>query len=141
MNRHRWVVVGLAVIAAAVAYAVWRPWPAPTPSSSDPAAAPKPAIISDGKTVNLVIVKSAGGPCMVTVTGSHGDSRPSWTARLQAGDDQSLLMIPGPYSIDAVTVERAGKTRRHELKITIPGGETREVRVNEDDTVVVAPPQ
>jgi hypothetical protein len=148
MIRQRWLTVGLVVIGAAVAFAVWGPWPAPRPPTAqmpppiiDPAEVLKAAKIDGGKAVTIVVVKSAGGPCKVTVTGGHGDSHGDLTANLQEGEGRSMMMISGPYTIETVTVERAGNTKRHDLKITVPGGETREVRVREDDSVDVAAPK
>jgi hypothetical protein len=150
MFRQRWLTVGLVVIGAAVAVVVWGPWPAPQPPT--PSVSPAPTVdstevikaamnVDSGRMVTIVCVKAAGGPCKVTVTGGHGNSHGDLTANLQEGEGRSMMMVSGPYTIESVTVERAGVTKRHELKITIPGGETREVRVREDDSVAVVSPQ
>ena len=142
MFRQRWFIVGLIVIAAAISFVIWRPWISiPAGRTSTDGSAGQPAIINDAKMVNLVCAKSAGGPCKVTLVGGHGDAHGNMTANLQSGEDQSMMMISGPYTIESVTVERSGKTRQNDLKITIPGGETREIRVNEDDSVTVTSPK
>jgi hypothetical protein len=48
-------------------------------------------------------------------------------------------MAMGPNTIEAVLVERAGKSQRHEMTVTVPAGERCEIRVNPDDVVEVIP--
>ena len=49
-----------------------------------------------------------------------------------------MLMGTGPYLIEAVTVERDGKSRRHELNVILPGvskDQPYKVTLNRDGTV------
>src|ERR1700729_2771923 len=97
MIRQRWLTVGLVVVGAAVAFVVWGPWAASQPPTA-PAPPPSPPImdpadvikagknIDSGKAVTNVVVKSAGGPCKVTVTGGHDNSSNNLTANLQDGE-------------------------------------------------------
>jgi hypothetical protein len=141
------------LLTAAGGLALWRPWarPAPTP----PAAAPEPAggatftppvidhtqVVSampaGPKLVVFVCVNESGGPCRVTVKGGHGSRNLSF--ELAAGPSRATTAVAGPYTVEAVTVERAGGSRRRELNQVVPAGERREFRVRADDEVVAVP--
>jgi hypothetical protein len=149
------VVLGLVIVGALTAVTFWRPWDTPDASPSknvpmvdakDNAFTPEPidpVALLDGlkldrtKIVTLVYVNTSGGPCKVTVAGGQGSNRRSISANLPAAESRQAMVVPGPYTIKTVTVERDGKARQQEMNVTIAGGQTHEVRVNADDTVEV----
>ena len=63
---------------------------------------------------------------------------PSSEQRMAA---QDAVAADAYYTIQTVTVQRVGNSKWHDLKIVIPGGETREVRVRVSESVNVASPK
>jgi hypothetical protein len=140
------------VVGAGIYLAVWRPFivnTAPrkldmpvgdaqdnafTPPTIDPS-----ELVAGTKMLEFVYVNNSGSPCKVTVVGGYGRTRDSMSAELAVSPARSSTMASGPYTIEAVLVERAGTSRRHEMNVTVPAGERREIRVNPDDGVEVIP--
>ena len=56
------------------------------------------------------------------------------------GFDSGSQSVLGPLTIDSVIVDRGGKVNRQELKLVVPAGQTREFRINADETVEVVTP-
>jgi hypothetical protein len=146
------LLAGGIVVAAGVVLAVWRPWatPQPPPDARDPKGTVnfKPPEITDpgalldpARMVTFVCVNQAGGPCKVRVTGHAGNTSADMSAQLAAAPSRAPnLLTSGPFTVEAITVERGGKSRRQALNVTVPGGQTREVRVNADDGVELVRP-
>jgi hypothetical protein len=135
-RQRRLMAVGFIIVVAAVGLSVWRPWQKPPPITVD---APGLDLLNPAKLVTLSIVKSAGGPGRVTLTGHYGSTFDRAFFNLLAGETQYQRRVTGPYVIETVTVERDGKSHRQELNVTIPGGEGRRITINADDTVEVGP--
>jgi hypothetical protein len=135
-RQRRLMAVGFIVVAAAVGLSVWRPWQKPPPVTID---APGFDPLNPAKMVTVWVVKSAGGSSHVTLTGHCGSNFERAVFNMPAGETRYRWRVSGPYVIEAVTVERDGKTHRQELNVTVPGGEARQITINTDDTVEVGP--
>lgn len=146
MSNGRWAVIAGAVVAvgAAGALAIWRPWET-SPSSSvkkgeSAVSGDLGALLDPATTVTLVCVNRSGSPCKVTVAAAGASIRGNMSAELSAVESRSSrLVFSGPCTVESVTVEREGKSRRQEFNVTIPKGETYDVQVNPDDKVEVRP--
>jgi hypothetical protein len=131
MARRRIILLAL-VVAVAVAIAIRRPWDRPVQPNAPPG-------IDVTKMATLQCVIAGGGPCTVKIEGRTGGGLARFTFNL-AGVSKSLTQhVEAPLELDAVTVERGGKTHRQELNVTIPAGQAREIKINEDNSVEVAP--
>jgi hypothetical protein len=135
-RQRRLMALGFVVVAAAVGLSVWRPWQKPPPQP--PINAPGVDPLNPASTVTLV-VKTAGDPCTVTMTGRYSSTLDRSTFNKVAAGEARTRRVPGPYTLQTITVERGGKTHKQDLNVTIPGGQTREIWVNADDTVEVRP--
>ena len=137
-RRRRLMALIFVVVAAAVGLSAWGPWKKPAPPV--PIDAPGIDILNPAKLVTIIVVNSAGEPCTLTMTGHYDKAIDrAMFVKLAVGEPQSRH-VAGPYVIDAVTVARGAAKHRQELNVTIPGGETRRLTVNADDTVGVAKP-
>jgi hypothetical protein len=136
-RQRRLMAFGFLVIAAAVGLVAWKPWRQPPPVPVD---VPNLSVLNPANLVTLSVVKSAGGPGRMTMTGHYGNTFDRAVFNMPPGEGRYLRRVPGPYVLDTVTVERDGKTHRQELKLTIPAGESRQITANADDTVEVGPP-
>ena len=137
MSRRRALMaLCFVVVAAAVGLSAWRPWQKPKPIQVD---APDLDILHPDRIVTLLVINSAGEPCTVTITGHEGGKLGrTFLPSLPAGEARSCR-VPGPYVLEAVTVERGGNKHRRELNATIPGGESRRITIRADHTVEVGP--
>ena len=135
-RRRRQMALGFVVVVAAVGLAYSRPWQKPPPIVID---APALDPLNPAKLVTLAIINSAGEPCTVSMTGHYGNTLDRATFTKLSPSETRSRGVPGPYTLDTVTVERGGKSHRQELNVTIPGGESRQLTVNADDTVEVGP--
>ncbi len=143
MNVRAWL-VGLAVAAAvSLGFAFYRLSSAPPPPAAPPAPLAAPTIdlgtlTAPAAMAKLLATNRSDGPCKVTVDGS-GTFRGSFGCDLAAGESRLVLNVNAPFTVESLTVDRAGKLRRHDMKLTLPGGEPREVVINADDSVEVVP--
>lgn len=135
-RQRRLMALGFIVVAAAVGLSVWRPWQKPPPVTID---APGLDPLNPAKMVTLWVVKSAGGSGRVTLTGHYGSTFDRAVFNMPVGETRYQRRVSGPYVIEAVTVERDGKTHRQELNVTVSGGEARQITINADDSVEVGP--
>jgi hypothetical protein len=88
----------------------------------------------------VTILKRSGGPCGVEILGTVGSASNLASASLAAGAARSIpLQFPAPYTIEAVTVMRAGAQQRWDVKMTLAGGRRYEILVNPDDTIALLP--
>jgi hypothetical protein len=137
MNRRRLLVFVAVVVAAAAVYQF-----APRQQAKQaplPVIGPNGDLLNPSKLVTLRCVLAGGGPCTVSVAAHSGDTRDRLIFKLKPGEPGSQSVL-GPLTVDSVIVDRAGKVNRQELKLDVPAGETREFRVQADDTVEVVTP-
>ena len=135
-RQRRLMAVGFIIVTSAVGLTVWRPWQNSPPITID---APGLDLLNPAKLVTLSVGKSAGGSAQVTLTGHSGSGLDRVVFKMPAGETRYQRRVSGPYVIENVTVERDGRTHRQELNVTVPGGESRQITVNADDTVEVGP--
>ncbi len=86
----------------------------------------------------LVATNRSDAPCKLTVDGS-GTFRGNFGCDLAVRESRAVLLVNAAFTVESVTIDRAGKSRRHEMKLALSGGETREVVINADDSVEVVP--
>jgi hypothetical protein len=141
MSPRRRLILFALIVAAAVILAVQRPWEKVAPPRPPAIGAPNLDVLNPAKLVALRCLLAGGGPCSVTIVGHSGETLSRLTFNLSAaGTPSGSQSVAGPFTIDTVNVERGGKTHRQEFNVTILGGQTREVRVNPDDTVELVTP-
>jgi hypothetical protein len=134
----------------AVTVALWRqPAPVAPPVAAPPAlnvTADAPgkdsAIFGVGGpgSAGMATVKATnkGGPCKLAIAG-NGSFRGNFGSDLAAGESRMVMAVSAPFTIESLTVERAGKSRRQDVTLNVGSGEIREVVVNADDSVEVVP--
>ncbi len=132
-------------LAAAVAMAlvIWQPWSDRSAVTVKAPSNPPPPTIDLGSltltnAATLKATNKTGGPCKLTLDGAGG-FQGHFTSELAAGESNSVLHVSAPFTVESLTVDRAGKSHRHELKLTLTGGETREIVINADDSVEIVP--
>jgi|SRR5947209_9493005 len=146
MARRRIVLFAL-VVAVAIFIAVRRPWDQPVqrhpPGQTPPNTVDGPDVdpLNPGKLVTLQCVLNGAGPCTVKVESrGAGGSVNHFTFNMSGVTKSLTQRTLGPLTIDAVTVERDGTTHRQELKVIIPAGQSREIKVNADNSVEFVTP-
>jgi hypothetical protein len=152
MSPRQWLlVIGILAAGAVTASVLWLYSPAPpvtpptnvqAPNSQNAFQAPPidvGSLLNPAKLVTFIGVNKSSRSCKVTVTGGGDNFHSNISADVPAGQSRNLSSVNGPFTIQAVTVERDGKSRRHDLKVPVAAGEKKEIRVNEDDTIEVAP--
>jgi hypothetical protein len=132
MARRRLILFAL-VVAVAIVIAVRRPWDRPV----QPAVPPN---IDMTRMATLRCVIAGGGPCTLKVEGRSGAALTRFTFNLTDVSKSLTQHAEAPLELDAVTVERGGKTQRQDLKVTIPAGQSREIRINADDSAEIVTP-
>ena len=134
---YRLIIFGLC-LAAGVGLLIWRP-PDKPGHPPPPIVGPNGELLNPAKLVTLRCVLAGGGPCTVSVSAHSGDTRDRLIFKLKPGEPGSQPLL-GPLTVDSVIVDRGGKVNRQELKLDVPAGQTREFRVQADDTVEVVTP-
>jgi hypothetical protein len=132
MARRRIILFAL-VVAVAVFIAVRRPWDLPQQPAVPPGVDMK-------KMATLQCVIAGGGPCTVKVEGRTGSGLARFTYNLSGVSKSLTQHAEAPLELDAITVERDGKTHKQELTVAISAGQSREIRINADDSIEVVTP-
>jgi hypothetical protein len=132
MPRRRIILFAL-VVALAIVIAVRRPWDRPQQPTAPPG-------VDMTKMATLQCVIAGGGPCTVKVEGQSGSTLNRFTFNLNGVSKSLTQHAEAPLTLEAVTIERGGKTHTQEVKITISAGQSREIKVNADDSVEIVSP-
>jgi hypothetical protein len=142
MSR-RLIVLAVVMMTVAVVLAVRRPWERQPPQQ--PAPQQPYAITSDdlaklnpANMVTLRCIIPGGDDRSVTILGGSGGNIDRTNFHLKDKEAREFTKkASGPFTIATVTVERGGQSHKQELNITIPAGQTREIRIKPDDTVEI----
>ncbi|HEY1379367.1 MAG TPA: hypothetical protein VGF55_21365 [Gemmataceae bacterium] len=132
---RRWRLLAFLAVAAAVA-AVWRPWerlPRPAVGPQPPGTPDIAGLLDPSKTVTLVVVNRTGRPCKVTAAGGSPGGRNRMYFNLAAGEDRPASRVSGPFTVESVTVEQDGQTRKLAPNTVVPAGRTCEITVGPGD--------
>ena len=142
-RRRRLIILACLVAIAAIVVAVRRPWEHPAVGPQAPFVI-NPADLEALNPANLATLRCiipGGDDCTVTILGNARGSIDRTNFNLHGGEPRQFLKRAlAPFIIETVTVERGGKTHKQELNLTIPPGQTREIRITPDGGVEVAAP-
>ncbi|HEX4592517.1 MAG TPA: hypothetical protein VH120_21490, partial [Gemmataceae bacterium] len=129
MNRRRLLVFLAVVVAGVIVFQLTQRQhqkPAQPPPTLD---APNLNVLNPANIVSIQCVLAGGGPCTVTISGHYGETLDRSIFKLSPENPRPpVKRVPGPFTIDSVIVDRGRQVNRQELKITIPAGQSRELR-------------
>ena len=144
LPRRRLLLV-VAIVLVGIVFAVRRPW---EHMGNGPDGGQSPYTITStdfdllnpANNVTLRFVVSGDDDCTVTVTGGHGGNIERSNFRVKGTEERTrTLKARGPFIINSVTVNRDGQTHKKDLNVTVPPGQTREVRIKPDGSVEIVP--